>query len=103
LDHHYPEIVSDHEMVDYLISLPERTLRVLAVFFGGLVHETAKVLLPGWLRRSRLYQATIGGLLRIAIEFVGVSPVYYQRTTWTPKTLMLKPAAEKRKPREALP
>jgi len=58
-------------MVDYLISLPERTLRVLAVFFGGLVHETVEILLPGWLRNSRIYQATIGGLLRIAIEFVG--------------------------------
>jgi len=55
----------------YILTLPERTLRALAVFLGGLVHETAEVLLPGWLRRSRLYQVTIGGLLRIAIEFVG--------------------------------
>lgn len=55
----------------FIISLPERTMRALAVFIGGLVHETAEVLLPGWMRRSRLYQATIGGLLRIAIELVG--------------------------------
>ena len=55
----------------YIISLPERTLRSLAVLLGGLIHETAEVLLPGWLRRSSLYRSTIGGLLRIAIEFVG--------------------------------
>ncbi|MGD9092640.1 MAG: hypothetical protein PVF74_07315 [Anaerolineales bacterium] len=57
-------------MVGYFISLPERTLRALAIFLGGLVHETAEVLLPGWLRRSSYYQATIGGLLRIAIELL---------------------------------
>ena len=55
----------------FILSLPERTLRALAVFFGGLVFEITEVLLPGWLRQSRLYRATIGGLLRIAIEFVG--------------------------------
>ena len=58
-------------MAGFFISLPERTLRALAVILGGLIHETTEVLLPGWLRRSRLYQATIGGLLRIAIEFAG--------------------------------
>jgi len=55
----------------YVLTLPERTLRALAVFFGGLAHETAEVLLPDWLRRSRFYQATIGGLMRTAIEFAG--------------------------------
>jgi hypothetical protein len=51
--------------------LPERTIRATAILVGGLVHETAEVLLPGWLRRSRFYQATIGGLLRVIIELVG--------------------------------
>ncbi|MFC2053888.1 hypothetical protein ACFLV7_06255 [Chloroflexota bacterium] len=55
----------------YIFSLPERTIRLLAILVGGLVHEMAEVLLPGWMRRSSLYQATIGGLLRIAIELVG--------------------------------
>ena len=55
----------------YVLSLPERTIRVLAVIFGGLIYEVTEALLPGFLRRSRLYQATIGGLLRIAIELVG--------------------------------
>jgi len=50
---------------------PSAPLRALVVVVGGLVHETTEVLLPGWLCRSRLYQATIGGLLRIAIEFMG--------------------------------
>jgi hypothetical protein len=36
--------------LDYTLALPERILRALAVFVGGLLHETAQVLLPGWLR-----------------------------------------------------
>jgi len=64
-------IDSASDMEGYFLSLPERSLRALAVLLGGLVHETAEVLLPRWLRQSRLYQATIGGLLRIAIELVG--------------------------------
>jgi hypothetical protein len=29
------------------------------------------VLLPGWLRRSRLYRAVVAALLRITVELVG--------------------------------
>jgi hypothetical protein len=61
----------EHQHLAFILSLPERTFRALAVVFGGLVHEMAEVLLPGWLRHSRLYRVTIGGLLRILIEFVG--------------------------------
>ena len=57
--------------LDYALSLPERTLRATAAAFGGLLYEAAEVLLPGWLRRSRLYQAIVAGTLRIAIELVG--------------------------------
>jgi len=39
----------------YILTLPERTLRALAVFLGGLIHETVEVLLPSWLCHSRLY------------------------------------------------
>jgi hypothetical protein len=46
-------------------------VRGFAVLLGGLIYETFAVLLPGWLRQTRLYKATIGGLLRILIEFVG--------------------------------
>jgi hypothetical protein len=61
----------------YLASLPERTARAGAALTGGLVYETGEVLLPLAVRRSKLYQAIIGRLLRITIELVGgVEGVY---------------------------
>jgi hypothetical protein len=61
----------------YLVSLPERTARAGAALTGGLVYETGEVLLPLVVRRSRLYQAIVGRLLRITIELVGgVEGVY---------------------------
>jgi hypothetical protein len=61
----------------YLVSLPERTARAGAAVTGGLVYETGEVLLPLAVRRSRLYQAVVGRLLRIMIELVGgVEGVY---------------------------
>ena len=42
----------------YLASLPERIVRSAAALVGGTVHETAQVLLPRLVRRSRLYEAT---------------------------------------------
>jgi hypothetical protein len=55
----------------YLVSLPERILRAVAAGVGGLIYEATEVLLPGWLRRSRLYQAIVAALLRITVELVG--------------------------------
>jgi hypothetical protein len=61
----------------YLASLPERTARAGAALTGGFVYETGEVLLPLAVRRSRLYQAIVGRLLRITIELVGgVEGVY---------------------------
>jgi len=61
----------------YLASLPERTARAGAALMGGLVYEASEVLLPLAVRRSRLYQAIVGRLLRITIELVGgVEGVY---------------------------
>jgi hypothetical protein len=61
----------------YLASLPERTARAGAALTGGLVYETGEVVLPLAIRRSKLYQAIIGRLLRITIELVGgVEGVY---------------------------
>ena len=61
----------------YLASLPERTARAGAALTGGLVYETGEVLLPLAVRRSRVYQAVVGRLLRITIELVGgVEGVY---------------------------
>jgi hypothetical protein len=61
----------------YLASLPERTARAGAALTGGLVYEAGEVVLPLAVRRSRLYQAIVGRLLRITIELVGgVEGVY---------------------------
>jgi hypothetical protein len=55
----------------YAVSLPERAIRALVGTLGGLVHESAQVLLPRFVRRSRLYEATAKNALRIAVEAVG--------------------------------
>jgi len=55
----------------FALSLPERTIRALACLIGGLIYELTEVLLPSWLRRTRLYQTIIAGLLRIVVELVG--------------------------------
>jgi hypothetical protein len=55
----------------YLASLPERIVRSAAALVGGTVHETAQVLLPRLVRRSRLYEVTAKNLLRILVEGVG--------------------------------
>jgi hypothetical protein len=61
----------------YLTSLPERTARAGAALMGGLVYEASEVMLPIAVRRSKLYQAIVGRLLRITIEVVGgVEGVY---------------------------
>ncbi len=61
----------------YLASLPERTARAGAALTGGLAYEASEVVLPLAVRRSKLYQAIVGRLLRITIELVGgVEGVY---------------------------
>ena len=55
----------------FLVSLPERLLRAIAAAGGGAVHETAELVLPRLVRRSRLYEATAKNLLRITVELVG--------------------------------
>jgi hypothetical protein len=46
-------------------------LRAAAAATGGTVHETAELVLPRLVRRSRLYEATAKNLLRITVELVG--------------------------------
>lgn len=58
----------------FAVSLPERVIRALAAALGGAVHETAQVVLPRLVRRSRVYEATAKNLLRITIELVGGVP-----------------------------
>ncbi len=55
----------------YWLSVPERALRSLAALVGGTAHETASLVLPRFLRRSRLYEATAKNLLRVLVEGVG--------------------------------
>jgi hypothetical protein len=46
-------------------------VRAVAAALGGLVYESAQVVLPRFVRASRLYEATAKNALRIAIEAVG--------------------------------
>ena len=55
----------------FVLSLPERLFRALFAALGGAVHESAELLLPRLVRRSRLYEVTAKNLLRVAIELVG--------------------------------
>jgi hypothetical protein len=55
----------------FLVSLPERVFRSLFALAGGGVHETAELVLPRLVRRSRLYEATAKNLLRVSIELIG--------------------------------
>ena len=55
----------------FLLSLPERAARSVFALVGGGVHETAELVLPRLVRRSRLYEATAKNLLRLSIELVG--------------------------------
>lgn len=43
----------------------------MAAGLGGLIFEFSEVALPGWFRRTRLYQALIYRLLRLSVELVG--------------------------------
>jgi hypothetical protein len=66
-----PPYRNPRQLLWYVISLPERTLRALVGTVAGALHEGAQVLLPRFVRRSRLYEATAKNALRIAIEAVG--------------------------------
>jgi hypothetical protein len=55
----------------FVASIPERIVRSAAAVLGGALHETGALVLPRFIRRSRLYEATAKNLLRVAIEGVG--------------------------------
>lgn len=55
----------------FVASIPERIVRSTAAVVGGALYETGALLLPRFIRRSRLYEATAKNLLRVAIEGVG--------------------------------
>ena len=57
--------------VAYFISLPERLARAAAAGLGGAIYQILSLLLPGWVRGTRFYQATVERVLRITVELVG--------------------------------
>jgi hypothetical protein len=77
----------------FLLSLPERTTRALAAVGGGLLHESAVVLVPESLRRTRIYQALVARLLRLTVELLGdVKGVFPQDGVTAQKLLARKTA-----------
>ena len=58
-------------LAGYVVTVPERIVRTIAAALGGTVHETAELVLPRLVRRSRLYEATARNVLRVTIELVG--------------------------------
>lgn len=77
----------------YFLSLPERSLRALAVLLGGLVYSSSELLLPAWVRGTRLYRAVIGGMLRITIEFIGGAEGIIPHEDVTARQLTFRKAA----------
>jgi hypothetical protein len=63
--------VSDRRRLHFFASLPERVVRSAAALVGGAVHESAQLLLPRLVRRSRFYEVSAKNLLRILVEGVG--------------------------------
>lgn len=67
----FPPVTKRRRRVVYLLTLPERLIRAIAAGVFGTVHETAQLVLPRLVRRSRFYEVTAKNMLRIGIELVG--------------------------------
>ncbi|MGD8377507.1 MAG: hypothetical protein PVF68_15350 [Acidobacteriota bacterium] len=69
---------------DYLLTLPERSLRSISALSAGLLRELGEATLPAAVRRSSLYRNLVDGTLRFLIETVGeVETVYPAGETLT--------------------
>jgi len=78
----------------FVASLPERVVRSAAAVLGGAVHESAQLLLPRLVRRSRFYEVSAKNLLRILVEGVGaVAAASAEPTIAAPKELALRKGA----------
>lgn len=55
----------------YAATLPERLVRAVFAGAGGALQETAYLVLPRLVRRSRIYEVTAKNALRLSIELVG--------------------------------
>lgn len=77
----------------YLASLPERLPRAIAAGAGGLLYESTLVLLPDWARGAQFYQAILGRMLRITVEFAGGMPELAQADPMSASRLTVRKAA----------
>jgi hypothetical protein len=78
---------------DYLLSVPERVLRSASALAGGLLREIGDVALPGFVRRTRLYQTLVHSTLRFLIEQVGqVEGAYPSESTLAENFLLRRTA-----------
>ena len=60
---------------------------------GGFVYEASEVVLPVAVRRSRLYQAIVGRLLRIIVELVGGVEGVYPAQEMPARELLIRKTA----------
>lgn len=77
----------------YLASLPERVGRAGAALLGGVVYELSETALPEFVRRSKLYEATVARLLRITIELLGDVRGVYPDNPMTVQELTIRKVA----------
>lgn len=77
----------------YLASLPERAGRAGAALLGGAVYQLSETALPEFVRRSKLYEATVARLLRITIELLGDVHGVYPDNPMTVQELTIRKAA----------
>ncbi|MGK2965940.1 MAG: hypothetical protein ACSLFM_10095 [Tepidiformaceae bacterium] len=92
----YPILGRLGQALEYIATVPERVVRAAAAGLGGATHETGRLVLPRFVRRSRFYEVTAKNALRIAIELVGgVEPAEGDREPAAPAAnrLAVKKAA----------
>jgi len=78
----------------YFLSLPERVVRSLSALSGGLLQEIGNVVLPGSVRRTRLYRTMVEVVLRFLIEEVGqVEGIYPSEGRLAEKFLLKRTAS----------
>jgi hypothetical protein len=76
---------------EYALSLPERLVRSLSGIVAGAAREIGEVMLPGRVRRSRLYASVVGATLQFLIE--QVAEIEASGTEALPADFMLRKVA----------
>lgn len=74
----------------YIFSLPERSLKAGLTIGGGAVLEITRVILPNFVRKSKLYQASVDRLLRIIVEVFGEVENIYEKDGITGNELLVR-------------